>query len=67
MDKVCIDETGEIEKELLEQTIGSLFNYLHYKLDKTGNPVRMTIMYPDVVFEISCQEVPEKIVPRGYK
>ena len=67
MDRVCVDETGEIEKEFVEQTIGSLFDYLHYRLDKTGRPVRISVMYQDVIFEISCEEVPGKIVPRGYE
>lgn len=66
MDKICVDETGEIEEELTKQTLEDLFNYLHYRLDKTGKPIRMTIMYEDVVFEITCHEVPEKIIPRGY-
>ncbi|MBQ6344984.1 MAG: hypothetical protein IJI96_02615 [Methanobrevibacter sp.] len=67
MNNICVDETGEIEEELTKQTIGSLFDYLHFRLDKTGKPVRIAVMYKDVIFEISCQEVSEKIVPRAFE
>ncbi len=61
------DEAEGIENKLLKQTLEDTFNFLHYKLDKTGRTASIGVQYPDVTFEIICRKTEEQIVPRGYE
>lgn len=61
------DDEQTIENELTKATLAEVFEYLHYKMDKVGKPVRMGVMYQDVVFHITCDKVDKPIFPRGYE
>lgn len=45
------------EEWLMEQKVGDLFDYLAYKLMKEDKAVRLTIMYLDVKYTITCEGI----------
>ena len=51
------EDKEDLQEWLMKQTVGDLTDYLAYKLKETGKPVLMTIMYLDVKYTISCEEV----------
>lgn len=60
IDKLKRKTTGSKEDMvnwLMKQPVGELTDYLAYKLKETGEPVAMTIMYLDVKYTITCEEV----------
>ena len=50
-------EEWDLEQELLSKSLAEVFNFLHTRMDEKGMPVRMGIMYQDVLFSISCEQV----------
>ena len=58
----------KIEEKLLESTLNDIFDFLHLKLEVSGKPeVIIGVQYLDVLFEISCKRVPEKVQARGFE
>ena len=47
----------DIEEQLLNTTLEEIFNMLHERMDEKDMPVKMGVMYQDVIFTISCDPV----------
>lgn len=57
----------ETEKELMDLPLGAVFEALCFKVRKNGKTAGMIFHYADVRFEILCEKLPEKVIPRGYQ
>ena len=51
----------DIEDMLLGQTLQETFDFLHAKMDEKEMPVRLGIMYQDVLFKITCEPVTDEL------
>lgn len=67
MNVIVDTEELKLEEKLLNLTLEEVFDILHWRLDQTGKPQNVGVQYQDVLFEITCKPVSEKIVPRGYE
>lgn len=57
----------DMEKKLLQLSLDDIFGILHCKAkENPSGTCAMEFSYLNVHFSVSCEILPDKIVPRGY-